>query len=72
MSIRVTFLYVFIIFLCLYAWKDWFKSFCGLILIMAVMQHEDMPTTIFGIQGLNMWNVLFFVIFMAWVVNRLR
>jgi len=72
MSIRVTALYLFVAGLSVYAWKDWFKSLCGLILLMAVIEHEDMPKTMFGIQGLNMWNVLFIVIFLAWIVSRRR
>lgn len=31
-----------------------------------------MPKSIMGIQGLNLWNVLFVIIFMAWLVNRQR
>jgi len=72
MSIRVTALYIFVAFLCIYAWKDWFKSLCGLILLMAIIEHEDIPKTMFGIQGFNTWNILFVVIFLAWVVNRRR
>lgn len=58
--------------LSIYAWKDWFKSLCGLILIMAVIHHEDMPTNMFGIQGLNVWNIMFLMIFLAWASNRRR
>lgn len=72
MSIRITALYIFVTFLSIYAWKDWFKSLCGLILLMAVIEHEDMPTTMFGIQGFNMWNILFLVIFLAWLASRRR
>jgi O-antigen ligase len=72
MSIRITALYIFVTILLVYAWKDWFKSLCGLILLMAVIEHEDMPKTMFGIQGLNPWNVLFAMIFLAWAVNRRR
>ena len=72
MSIRLTALYTFVAILIAYAWKDWLKSLCGLILLMSVIQHEDMPKTMFGIQGFNMWNILFLGIFMAWVVNRRR
>jgi O-antigen ligase len=72
MSIRITALYVFVAVLLVYAWKDWFKSLCGLILLMAVIEHEDMPKSIFGIQGLNMWNVLFLGIFLAWLASRRR
>ena len=72
MSIRITALYIFVAGLCVYAWKDWFKSLCGLILLMAVIHHEDMPTNMFGIQGFNTWNILFSVIFLAWLTDRRR
>ena len=72
MSIRLTALYIFVAFLVIYAWKDWFKSLCGLIFLMGVIEHEDMPKSIFGIQGLNTWNVLFVVIFFAWLISRHR
>lgn len=58
--------------LAIYAWKDWFKSLCGLIVLMAVIEHEDMPRSIMGIQGLNPWNLLMGVILLAWLVNRRR
>jgi hypothetical protein len=70
MSIRVTALYILVFGLSVYAWKDWFKSLCGLILLMAIIQHEDMPKTMFGIQGFNTWNILFLMIVLAWFVSR--
>lgn len=70
--IRITLLWLFITFLGLYAWKDWYKALCGLILLMAVIQHPDMPKSMMGIQGLNPWNILLAVIIMAWAVNRKR
>ena len=72
MSIRITAVYLFVIALSVYAWKDWFKSLCGLILLMAVIEYPDMPHNMFGIQGLNLWNVLFGGIFVAWTANRHR
>ncbi len=72
MSIRIAALYLFVAGLSVYAWKDWFKSLCGLILLMAVMEHGDMPSKLFGIQGLNPWNFLFGVIFLAWLCDRHR
>ena len=72
MSLRHLALYIVIFSLSIYAWKDWFKSLCGLILLMAVIEHSDMPKSMFGIQGLNMWNVLFAVIFIVWLVSRSR
>jgi O-antigen ligase len=72
MSIRVTALYLLITGLSIYAWRDWFKSLCGLILMMAFMEHGDMPSKLFGIQGLNPWNFLFGMIVLAWAACRRR
>ena len=72
MSIRLTALYLMVAGLSIYAWKDWFKSLCGLILIMAIIHHEDMPSNMFGIQGFNVWNIMFLSILLAWASNRQR
>lgn len=72
MSIRLTILYLLIAGLVLHAWKDWFKSLCGLIVLMAVIEYPDMPHNILGMQGLNLWNVLFGIIVLAWARDRHR
>jgi len=69
---RVYALYILVAFLVVYAWRDWFKSLCGLILLMAVIEHEDMPKSIFGIQGFNPWNILLLGIVLAWLASRRR
>ncbi len=53
MSIRVAILTFVVAGLAIYAWRDWFKSLCGLILLMAVMEHPDMPKSILedGVLG---------------------
>jgi hypothetical protein len=45
MSIRITALYLALAGLSIYAWKDWFKSLCGLILLMAVFENRNMPSS---------------------------
>ncbi len=70
MTIRHIALYVVVTGLSLYAWKDWFKSLCGLILLMAFIENRNMPRSLFGIPGLNPWNVLFLIIFLAWIAKR--
>lgn len=67
--IRLGLLWSLIVFLGVYAWKDWFKALCGLIFLMAFIEHPDMPKTIFGIQGLNPWNILLLVILLAWSID---
>ena len=72
MSIRITAFTLMVVGLAIYAWKDWFKSLCGLIVMMAVIQHEDMPHMMMGIQGLNPWNLLMVSIALAWLASRRR
>lgn len=70
--IRTTLLWMLVAFLAAYAWRDWYKSLCGLILLMAVVEHPDFPKSIMDVQGLNLWNVLLAVIFVAWLASRGR
>lgn len=71
-SIRLLLLYGVLLALALYAWRDWFKSLCGLILLTTILEHPEMPKHIMGIQGLNPWNTLLAVILVAWMCARRR
>jgi O-antigen ligase len=53
-----------------YAWRDWYKALCFLIFSMAFIERPDMPNTMFGIVGLNPWNILFINVFLAYFANR--
>lgn len=68
--IRVTLLTLLIAYLSVYAWKDWFRAACWLVLLMAVFQHPDMPKAIGGVPGLNHWNFLFVNVVFAWLRGR--
>jgi len=70
--IRVTLLWIVIAALVAYAWKEWQKALCGLILLMAVNEHPDLPTNVFGIQGFNAFNILLFGVVVGWARNRRR
>jgi len=72
MPLREYALWGLVTLLAVYAWRDWFTSLCGMILLMAVMNHEDMPKTIMGIQGLNPWNILMVPVVLSWAVSRRR
>lgn len=72
MSIRVTACYLFVLGFSIYAWRNWFVSLCAAILLMAVLQHPDMPRSIGGIQGLNPWNILMANVLLAWAAQRGR
>lgn len=69
---RVYVLWFVVLGLSVYAWRDWYKSLCGLIVLMAVLEHKDMPRTMFDVPGLNPWNLLFFSVLLAWLFQRRR
>ncbi len=68
--IRLALLYSFCALLAVYAWGDWYKALCGLVLLIAVVEHPDMPKSMLGIQGLNPWNALLLIIVLAWARSR--
>jgi O-antigen ligase len=70
--IRTTLLWMLVAFLAAYSWRDWYKSLCGLILLMAVVEHPDFPKSVMGVQGMNPWNILLAVITLAWAASRGR
>ncbi len=70
--IRLLLLWGYVAAVAGYAWKDWYKSLCGLVLLMGVIEHPDMPKSMFGVQGLNPWNILMLDIFLAWAFTRRR
>jgi O-antigen ligase len=70
--LRAYALWTLVAILTVYAWRDWFKSLCGLILLMAVIEQPDMPKSIMGIQGLNPWNILMVSVVLSWAVSRRR
>jgi O-antigen ligase len=70
LRIYILILYMVVAGVAIYAWRDWFAALCGLILLMAILEHHYMPRTIMGIRGLNVWNVLMFCILVAWAARR--
>ncbi len=53
MSIRVTVLTFIVLGLSIYAWRNWFRALCGAIVLMAFLEHPDMPRHIFGIRRIQ-------------------
>jgi O-antigen ligase len=70
--IRVVLLWAVVFGLAFYAGKDWYRALCGLVLLMAIIEHPDMPKSLLGLQGLNPWNLLLLIVILAWAVTRSR
>jgi O-antigen ligase len=68
--IRLLLLTAFVSGVAVFAFRDWYKALCGLIILIAVVEHPDMPKNVFGVQGLNPWNILLLVVVCAWAISR--
>ncbi len=69
---RVYVLYFAILVLFGIGFRDWFLSFCGLVVLSAFMGHQDMPTNMMGVPGLNPWNILLAIVLCHWLAQRRR
>ena len=67
---RLIVVYAAAVFLSVYAFKDWYKTLCGAIIMMAVLEHPDMPRSIMGIPGMNLMNILLIFIVLSFLINK--
>jgi O-antigen ligase len=68
--IRYAILSIIVTGSALYAFKDWYKSLCCLIVLAGIFQHPDIRGPMLGIQGLNLWNILFASVLIGWILSR--
>jgi O-antigen ligase len=68
--IRLTLLWLFVGALMVIATRHWYVSLCGLVLLTVFTQHPSMPTSMFGVQGMNPWNATLLVIATLWLLTR--
>lgn len=68
--IRTTVLMLFVAFLSAYAFRDWFKVLCVLVVMVAVVEHPDMPKAMFGVSGANPWNLVLLSVMVSWLIHR--
>ena len=70
LSIRLIVCILFVLGFSIYAYRNWFVSLCAAIFLMAFLKHPDMPRSLAGIPGLNMWNLLMVNVVIAWRIRR--
>lgn len=57
-------------FMCGYAFHNWYRAALFLVLTMAVVERPDFPKQVAGIPGLNPWNLLLGCTLIAFVISR--
>lgn len=65
-------LLLFSLLLVATAIRRWYVALCGLVVFAVFLQHPAMPHRMFGIQGLNPWNVALLAIMASWVFRGRR
>jgi O-antigen ligase len=70
MSLRVLACLLFVGGFSFYAYRNWFVSLCAAVALMAVVKHPDMPRSMAGIPGFNLWNILIVNVVIAWWRQR--
>lgn len=68
--IRYTLLWLYITFAIGASFRNWFIALCMTFPILAVIERPDMPREMFGISGLNPYNVVLLFILMNWFFQR--
>lgn len=68
--IRYSLLFLFLSFLCVYSFRDWYKALCGMLILLAVMERPDMPKSMLGIGGLSPFNIVLLFILMGWFLQK--
>lgn len=54
----------------MYAWKDWYRSLCVLIVLMFSLESGYVPKNVMDIPGLNLWNLLLVFVLLGWASQR--
>lgn len=59
----------FILFIIVYAQRDWFRALCGLVVFTALTEYPGLPNP-FDARGINHWSVMFAAIVFAWMISK--
>jgi O-antigen ligase len=71
MPLRVIVCFAAIIVLAILSWRrSWFIGACGAMVLMSLVEHPEMPRTMFGIPGFSPWNFLIINVVFAWLNQR--
>ncbi|MCH7870570.1 MAG: O-antigen ligase family protein, partial [Planctomycetes bacterium] len=59
----------FILFIIVYAQRDWFRALCCLVVFTALTEYPGLPNPL-DAKGINHWSVMFAAIVFAWLLSR--
>lgn len=66
----ITLLLACTLFIAVYSFHDWFRALCFALPFLAFLERPEVPREIWGIPGLNLFNVLFLFIIIGWLTQK--
>lgn len=68
--IRYSLLVIAMLVIAGMACKNWYRALCFMLPLLAFLERPDMPREMFGIGGVNPFNILLGIILVAWFFQR--
>jgi len=66
---RIALLALVVLYICAYSFRNWYKSLCIFLPVIAFLERPDMPREIMGVPGLNAYNIMLFFILIGFVLR---
>ncbi|MEM8547585.1 MAG: O-antigen ligase family protein, partial [Pseudomonadota bacterium] len=70
--VRYTLLVLFIAWVGTVSTRDWFKALCFALPLIAFLERPDMPRAMFGLPGLNPFNIILLFVLIGWLAQKGR
>ena len=70
--LRYTLLVLFVSYVLAVSFRNWYRALCLMLPLLAVLERPDMPRTLLGLPGLNVFNVLMLFILLGWAWQKRR
>jgi len=68
--LRYTLLWLYVAFAAGTSFRNWFLSLCLTYPLIAVIERPDMPREMFGIAGLNPYNIIMLFLLAGWLIQK--
>ncbi len=67
---RTAIVTLIMLFIIVYAQRDWFRALCCLVVFTALTEYPGLPNPL-DAKGFNHWSVMFTAIVLAWMLSRI-
>lgn len=69
---RTLLIWLIVFYICMFAWKDWYKALCLVVIFAAINERPDIPKTLLGVPGLSPFNIMIASVGFAWLSAKAK